>query len=347
LNKAKLDWIKMPPKKNGTDLQKFKIATLNLLNYASPPYSYYQLDENYNAAQWQTKNMWLKEQLTKMSADVIGFQEVFSFDALAELTSSLGYHYISKVDDPSMAKNCEFTYITPIVALASKFPITQVQAVSPDIQLLKYLGLPESFSFSRKPIKALVDLPNLGFIRIYVLHLKSKRATNLNDFANKKIPSNELYSEALTDTVGRFVSQEQRCLEGMLIFHDALQDQVTHPLPSIIVGDFNDELHTSALSVIFDSSKDNSKTDHLNFNDAFDISMNMQNEEKPFTLFYEGKGKILDYILVSNEFNPKNEKPSINDLTYHTLDKHIQLIPLDKHKTNSDHACVYIQFSVN
>jgi len=347
LNKAKPDWIKMPPQKTGKDLKQFKIATLNLLNYACPPYSYYQLDENYSAAQWQTKNTWLKQKLLNMSADIIAFQEVFSFDALAKFTDSLGYQHICKVDDATKAKNCEFTYIAPIVALASKYPISQVEAVSPDTHLLKHLGLPEDFSFSRKPIKALIKLPNFGFIRVYVLHLKSKRATNLTDFANDKIPNNDLYSEALTDTVGRFVSQEQRCLEGMLIFHDALHEQAINPLPSIILGDFNDELHTSALSVIFDSSEDNPKTAHLNFNDAFDISSSHDKSEKPFTLFYEGKGKVLDYILVSNEFNPSTKDSKVCDLTYHTLNQHIQTTPLDKHKTNSDHGFIYIQFSVN
>lgn len=337
----------MPPQKTGKDLKQFKIATLNLLNYACPPYSYYQLDENYSAAQWQTKNTWLKQKLLNMSADIIAFQEVFSFDALAKFTDSLGYQHICKVDDATKAKNCEFTYIAPIVALASKYPISQVEAVSPDTHLLKHLGLPEDFSFSRKPIKALIKLPNFGFIRVYVLHLKSKRATNLTDFANDKIPNNNLYSEALTDTVGRFVSQEQRCLEGMLIFHDALHEQAINPLPSIILGDFNDELHTSALSVIFDSSEDNPKTAHLNFNDAFDISSSHDKSEKPFTLFYEGKGKVLDYILVSNEFNPSTKDSKVCDLTYHTLNQHIQTTPLDKHKTNSDHGFIYIQFSVN
>ncbi|WP_170940639.1 endonuclease/exonuclease/phosphatase family protein [Pseudoalteromonas sp. NBT06-2] len=328
-------------------VQQFKVATVNLLNYASPPYSYYQLDENYNAEQWQTKNRWLKKQLSRISADVIAFQEVFSFDALAKLTSSLGYQYISKVDEASMAKNCEFTYITPVVAIASKYPITQAQTVFPDNTLLKHLGLPENFSFSRKPIKALIEFPNFGFVRVYVLHLKSKRATNLNDFVDKKVPNYDSYSEALTDTIGRFVSQEQRGLEGMLVFYDALHEQATHPLPSIILGDFNDELHTSALSVIFDHTDVNPKTDHLNFSDAFDISSNIHKTEKPFTLFYEGEGKVLDYILVSNEFNPTNKNTNITDLTYHSLDKHIQLTPLDKHKTNSDHAFIYIQFSVN
>lgn len=337
----------MPTQKQADPLKQFKIATLNLLNYACPPYSYYQLDENYSATQWQAKNAWLKAQLLHISADVIAFQEVFSFDALTEFTASLGYQHICKVDDATKAKNCEFTYIAPVVALASKYPIIQVEAVSPDITLLKHLGLPEDFSFSRKPIKALIKLPNLGCIRIYVLHLKSKRATNLTDFANNKIPENDFYGEALTDTVGRFVSQEQRCLEGMLIFHDALHEQANNPLPSIILGDFNDELHTSALSVIFDSSEDNPKTTHLNFNDAFDISSNPDTSEKPFTLFYEGNGKVLDYILVSNEFNPAIKDSKINKLSYYTLNQHIQTTPLDKHKTNSDHAFIYIQFSVN
>jgi endonuclease/exonuclease/phosphatase family metal-dependent hydrolase len=246
LNKAKPDWIKMPPQKTGKDLKQFKIATLNLLNYACPPFSYYQLDENYSASQWQTKNAWLKQTLLNMSADIIAFQEVFSFDALSEFTASLGYQYICKVDDATKSKNCEFTYIAPVVALASKYPISQVEAVSPDIVLLKHLGLPEDFTFSRKPIKAIIVLPYLGDVRLYVLHLKSKRATNLTDLANNKIPDNDLYGAALTDTVGRFVSQEQRCLEGMLIFHDALYEQANNPLPSIILGDFNDELHTSA-----------------------------------------------------------------------------------------------------
>lgn len=326
--------------------KEFTIATLNLLNYACPPFSFYQLNENYTASQWQDKNIWLKHQISQISADIIAFQEVFSFDALSKLTSEMGYPYICKVDDAHFTKNCEFTYSAPIVALCAKYPIKNIQAVLPDPQFLKHLGLPEDFSFSRKPIKAIIELPDYSDLRIYVVHLKSKRATNLDAFAHIKRPNDNTYSETLTDTIGSFISQQQRCLEGMLVFHDALYEQASSPLPSVILGDFNDELHTSALSVIFDNGNAAKHNNALNFIDAFEISNNKQSH-KPFTLFYDGKGKVLDYILISNELNPHNVKSKVNALNFFTLDKHLSPDYANTDISISDHASIYIQFSVN
>ncbi|SFD06630.1 Endonuclease/Exonuclease/phosphatase family protein [Pseudoalteromonas denitrificans DSM 6059] len=330
---------------SGSTNKHFKIATLNLLNYASPPFSYYQLDENYSAIQWQNKNIWLTRLIANISPDIIAFQEVFSIDALAKHIKPLGYDYLTTVDMPCIAKQSEFILMTPVVALASKYPIIQADALKPDKKLLKHLNLPENFTFSRRPIKAEIQLPQLGIVRIYVLHLKSKRATKLNDFANNTVPKNAAYNEKLTQTVGSFYSQELRCLEGMLIYHDALFEQATNPQPSIILGDFNDDIHASALSLIFENTLDSNEVNHLDFFDAFDISNNNTNT-KPPTLYYEGKGKVLDYILLSNEFNQNRENTKLTHLTYHTIDKHILTQPDDKHKTNSDHACIYIQFEV-
>ena len=151
-----------------------KIATFNLFNYLEPPNAFYEFERIYSAQQWQKKQKWLTEYLCEYQPDIIGFQEVFSADSLEALVLTQGYAYFAVVDQPDVVD--DFIYRSPVVAIASRYPIVDVAAVQPDIALAKTLGLAVDFCYSRKVIRATIDVPHLGYCDCYVVHFKSKRS---------------------------------------------------------------------------------------------------------------------------------------------------------------------------
>lgn len=66
---------------------KISIATFNVENLVGPDKPIYDEDKpHYTLDIYHQKIAWIKEQLIKMNADIIGFQEVFEEEALRDLS---------------------------------------------------------------------------------------------------------------------------------------------------------------------------------------------------------------------------------------------------------------------
>lgn len=104
-----------------------RFATANLLNYLAPPNAFYEFNNIYEATQWQQKQRWLNHKLIELNADVIGFQEIFSADALREQMHDLGYPYFEVIDTPQVSD--DYIYSSPVVGIASRYPLSDVVAV--------------------------------------------------------------------------------------------------------------------------------------------------------------------------------------------------------------------------
>ena len=62
--------------------EQIRLASFNLFNFIAPPDAYYEFNNIYTQAQWQQKCDWISHYLATHQPCVIGFQEVFSPDAL-------------------------------------------------------------------------------------------------------------------------------------------------------------------------------------------------------------------------------------------------------------------------
>ena len=64
----------------------FSVATWNLFQYAEPGTFWYERDDDntYSETEWGEKNGFIDTVIPALSADVIGFQEVFSISPLNE-----------------------------------------------------------------------------------------------------------------------------------------------------------------------------------------------------------------------------------------------------------------------
>ena len=83
---------------------KIRVGTFNLFQFVEPPYSWYTKKEKFNIEQWEEKTTWIKNQITEMNCDIIGFQEVFSKKALKTLLSELGIKYFKTIDSQKKKK---------------------------------------------------------------------------------------------------------------------------------------------------------------------------------------------------------------------------------------------------
>ncbi|MEC8326043.1 MAG: endonuclease/exonuclease/phosphatase family protein [Pseudomonadota bacterium] len=302
------------------------IASLNLCNYCKPPYSFYDFESTYTKAQWQQKEAWLSQLLLNTRPDVICFQEVFSVCALTELIAQCGLPHFAICDEPALDEHNPYLYKRPIVLIASRFPITNVRRI--DVPpFLKMSAL------SREIINCEITHPEYGHIRLYGTHLKSKRATDIAD----ELPNADEISPVAIAHIGRILSDKQRADEAMALYFDFISQQLKHPLPSFIMGDFNQQAVQSNLAFFTEETEFKQDLDgDLKLLDSFYLS---QLQTRKPTHYYYGKGSVLDYIVCPESI--------LSELNLGTLDFKVQdeHISQDEINVTTDHAMVCITLS--
>ena len=359
-----------------------KIATFNLFNYLEPPYAYYDFDRIYSAEQWQKKQRWLTDYLREYQPDIIGFQEVFSSESLKELVASQGYGYFEVVDQPEVID--DFIYKRPVVAIASRYPIVDIKTVEPSIDLAQTLGLTDDFSFSRKVLRATVDAPHMGNCDCYVVHFKSKRPMiEVDEQDNSRSAEQTIIETLKADVAGGWGSTIRRGSEATLLMIAMIDRREATGYPMVLMGDFNNTLADGVLSHLltnslrFASSDDcdaylakyclNDSWDlfqHVLSNDVNDIYetsvINVPNEidetaieinrkenlERSPTHYYGGSGSVLDYILLSCEFDASYQDSLFQVSTYNTYNRHLINPIFDRDGESTDHGVVLVTLTL-
>jgi len=295
-----------------------RLSSLNLLNFTAPPHASYEFDNIYSAAQWQQKTDWLRRVLTDVAPDVLGLQEVFSREALQQLCSELGYRHFAVAEQPTLID--DHVYQKPVVALASKFPILQSAAVQVPQAAATALGLAQ-FSFSRAPLRALLQLPVIGLCNCYVVHLKSRRPLALD----QGLPA--------ADALSRWAACVQRGHEAGLLLEAITEQWAADQLPVILLGDFNDELSSPLLQFLIQPQGVGDAT--LQLQDSWHAQP-APAEVRPATHYYGARGSVLDYILLSAELAARVQLQWL-------VDQHLVQPVFAVDGYSSDHALVTVQ----
>ena len=347
-------------------LKKFKIASINLFNYLSPPSAYYDFENIYSQAQWQKKQLWFRSFLSEHQPDIVGFQEVFSSKELSVLCKKQGLDYFAVVDKPEIMS--DFIYKSPVVAIAARYPILAVEKVLPSEELVNHLGLNE-FNFSRQVLRATIDLPSLGLCDFYVVHFKSKRA-NL-DVSDENLPGLSTSASIFAKQfLGRWSADFQRGNEAALLFHAMLQRREKTNQAMILLGDFNDNLHSGVLDVLNMQRKKihsvdikmselsqlpdhaiNNSLKYYQLNDAHNLFIKTRdfktmNHLRKSTHYYGTQGSVLDYILLSNEFDTECGASLAEVTSYETFDSHLINPEYDIDSDSTDHAPVMATITI-
>lgn len=357
-----------------TDSQ-LKIATFNLFNYLEPPNAFYDFERIYSAEQWAKKQRWITDYLTQYQPDIIGFQEVFSPDALKALVQSQGYPYFAVVDQPQVID--DFIYQRPVVAIASRFPIVETAAVPVNTELATTLGLSSDFSFSRKVVRATIDVPHLGHCDCYVVHFKSKRSMiELDETQTHHSPEKTIIENLKAQIAGSWGSTIQRGSEATLLMIEMIARREATNQPMILMGDFNNTLTDGVLSHLLTNTLRFVSTIDSNaylakycLQDAwhlFDVAMSNENkvvaennyECEPKTIgqahkpqrapthYFGTSSSVLDYILLSCEFDASYHDSLYQVTDYHTYDRHLINPIFERDGESTDHGIVLVTLTL-
>ncbi len=312
-----------------------KIGTFNLFQFLEPPFSWYVKKDKFTKEEWKKKTTWIKEQLLQMNCDIIGFQEVFSIEELKLLVKQLGYKYFEVVDKPKTDEKNTNIYISTVVAIASKYPIKNLSTLNEDKNISLKFNTNEEFAFSRKPIKATIQIDSKELIA-YVFHLKSNRLNEYEYKFTKEQSINLKLEKSIYAINENFsFSLKQRLMEALHLAQDIQKQKDSY---IVAMGDLNDRENSLSLDILTNSSL--LKVD--NFKIYKDITLDLKNymndsyylakikDKRQATSYYKNLGNILDYILVSN---------NIEVVEYNLYDLHLK-DNKDGSLLQSDHAQV-------
>ena len=335
-----------------------------MFNYLEPPNAYYEFERIYTAEQWAKKQRWLVNYLTEHQPDVIGFQEVFSIKSLKELVKDQGYTYFGVVDEPQVID--DFIYKRPVVALAAKYPIVEVATVEHDHELAQTLGLTDDFTFSRKVLRATITLPHIGNTDCYVVHFKSKRSMIELDEQNKDLtPEKNIIELLKADIAGSWGSTIQRGSEATLLMIDIIARRESSQNPMVLMGDFNNDLADGVLSHLLTNTLRFAPTFDSNtylakycLNDAWQLftrsQLNLANQNNENTVdlkrkpthYFGASSSVLDYILLSCEFDSSYDDSFFEVSQYHTYDRHLINPEFERDDLSTDHGVVLISLAL-
>ncbi|WP_413283063.1 endonuclease/exonuclease/phosphatase family protein [Vibrio sp. MA40-2] len=304
--------------------KKVTFATANLFNFIQPPGAFYDFLNIYESDAWREKCRWTQLQVQRLDADIVALQEVFSIDAAKMLFEEIGFPYFKVVDCPHVEQ--EYIFTQPVVALASKYPITHTEAVVPPEHIEKnyQTSLPE---FSRKPIYATVNIPEIGEIAVYVCHLKSQRATEANDLENDH------------SLIGKWLSSQQRGWEAAMLRVFMEQKYQKHPIPTVLMGDMNQPLTSDITGLLTLELEQTDKALRLQDSRHIFTKNNNAIEREP-THYHFGKGNVLDYVLLSQEFQVDSQYFLAEVVDYKVLNQHLINPIFERDRQASDHAFV-------
>lgn len=331
-----------------------KIATFNLLNYLEPPFACYEFERIYSAEQWQKKQRWISDYLLQFEPDVIGFQEVFSPDSLQALVKKAGYPYFAVVDACDVVD--DFICSSPVVAIASRYPIIAVTAVQYDRVLATEMGLSDDFDYSRQILRATIDLPHIGECDCYVVHFKSKRALFEHSEDEQLSGEENIIKSLQANVVGGWGSSIQRGSEATLLMVEMIKRKAATAKPMMLLGDFNNNLSDGILSQLLTADlRFVSRVEKEKFlkkyclQDAWELfthSECYQGEVRKATHYYGESSSVLDYVLLSCEFDAQYGGSTFSVSQHDTYDRHLINPIFDRDGESTDHGVVLVTLTL-
>ncbi|EGJ34947.1 MULTISPECIES: endonuclease/exonuclease/phosphatase family protein [Moorena] len=281
---------------------RFKVGTFNLCNLVLPDVLYYR-KKIYTQTEYALKTTWIAEQLKKMKADIVGFQEVFHKEALQQALAQ------SQVYDNATTVFANPTGKSPVVALTSRFPVLEYNVIKdfPTTACLDIQGTDIPLKrFSRPVLEAHLKLSDTIDCTVFVIHLKSKRPI---------IPDGVDRNDPIEQAKGQARSLILRAAEATalrVILMDKLQHR-DHPV--IVMGDVND----SGLAITSQIVSGEPPLRKLWFQQkqiiwdvllyyVKDIQARQNYGDFYYTHIHNGHHESLDHILVSQEFVVQNPK---------------------------------------
>lgn len=279
---------------------KLRIATFNLMNLD---------DRRDRKPSLEERIPILRSQLVRLDADILCLQEVCgqhdhgrmrlsALDRLLECTPYEGYHRATSVEEGSRD-----VFENHNLVILSRHEIVEhhqyLHDYAPSPRYQKVTAQPEEHearevSWERPILHAKISLQNKMVIDVINLHLKSRRPTNIQ---GHKVDE-RIWKTASGWAEGVFISSMKRIGQALetRILIDRLFDEDPCTLIAVC-GDFNEEFDEVALEAIR-GDVENTGNIKLAMRVMVPTERNIP-EPARYSLLHNGKGKMLDHILVS------------------------------------------------
>ncbi|MGN6388511.1 MAG: endonuclease/exonuclease/phosphatase family protein [Burkholderiaceae bacterium] len=308
--------------------QEIRFASFNVRNLALPGTPFYRDHPPYTADQYAAKADWIAHQIDMLDADVIGFQEIFSQDALRDvLTRTRCYRDARHLGAEPEA---HAGGLTPAVALVSRLPVEGdmvLHRMLPRGLSVALPGVPNPADrFTRPVLQARIRCGDDRPIEVLVVHLKSTRPDTIAEAGD----------DAYEAGMAALRSLIRRGTEALGLRYLLTEHMERHRAPLAVLGDFNDVAQSAPLQIITGGRPGlGSERDAL-FDSRTLLSRRSHQPDIGFTHAHDGVYETIDHILLSADFHPASPDAigRVVDVAY--LNDHLAL----RRPDTSDHGIV-------
>lgn len=323
---------------------KVSIATFNLMSLDDRLDRSPSLDERIPV---------LRPQFIRLDADILCLQEICAqqerngkarleaLDRLLQGTPYENFHRASTVDREGNYLSHHNLVILSRYDIMEQHQYQHEYAPSPSYK--KVTALPEEMeareiSWERPILHAKIRLPNGTVLDVINLHLKSRRPTNIQ---GHKL-SDRTWKTAFGWAEGVFISSMKRIGQALetRILIDNLFDDNRYALIAVC-GDFNEEFDEVSIEAIRGDVENTGNMD-LAMRVMVPTERNIP-EPARYSLLHNGKGKMLDHILVSRTMLAFFKGSEVHNELLH--DESIVFAPKIFYP-ESDHAPVVARFEL-
>lgn len=319
----------------------FSIATFNTLNLLHPGVFFAgRTDPAYPQDVYQDKIEWIVRVLKEGRIGLVGLQELFSMEALAEIARRAEFEHIYAPDiengkNIKTGANGRMEASGPFLGLLSRFPFVSTQSIAEfpgetkgiEIQSSEASGETVKLQitrFQRPVIQAEVQLKEGVVATVFVAHLKSKRPQFLASEQGRE-------KEPMVIAAGNTRSLILRAAESVALRKLVVDATQGNTRPVILFGDLNDDLSAVSTQIIageepyrFAKLADKkTQWDRLLYS-VHDLEEAESYRDVGYTHIFNGRYELLDHIFVSQEFYHRNSAGIANVRNTRIFNDHLQ-----------------------
>jgi predicted extracellular nuclease len=293
------------------------LATFNLKNLALPGERLYTARQPaYTQAEFDQKTRWIGARLAEMDADIIGFQEVWSVEALRACFAAAGL-----ADQYDIVGRDAPTNFQVQVATAAKKGLLRGEPVwhedfPTDARFIKRRTDRSTYqmevvidNFSRPPLEVRVKPRRRGAPEMTVVnaHLKSKRPIGLDRAERDRLPFEDEVA------LGSALALVRRGAEAAALRMILNNRMLGNTEPFVVLGDLNDDYLSVSTTIVtadptfklYEGSRVGARASKSGDLGLYSVQMLKQYRSLRnvhYTHIYKNKLEVLDHILVSEEF---------------------------------------------
>ena len=298
-------------------VDRFSVATMNLYNLQLPGRKMNPDQKPWTKAEFTRKVSWISQQIDSVDADIVGLQELWHADAMAEVLTKRDLE--DRYELLAEPANGRKIVCGALVRKGLRRGEPQWIDNFPDAVRLESAGNdPQSpdvrvnlRGFSRPVLKfqvALRDEPPLT--EVFVSHLKSKRPERV--YNEQWFKADEEKFKPHVTALGAALATIRRTAEATalrVLLTEVMKGTVT---PVIVIGDLNDGQHSNTVNIITEQprylvGKSTGGTD-IGLYTAQTLQEYRDTRDVYYTHVHNDLRESLDHILVSEQFYDNSER---------------------------------------